>query len=91
MTTNVLLHARRDRAEPDRLVGTPLELLLAHATASLLILTEGTQWLEAHAFFACGSVEETLFWFPIFAESENWKPKKEKGPRCRRRKQFFEE
>ncbi len=33
-----------------------------------------------------GSVEETLFWFPIFAFGENWEPKTEKVPLCRRRK-----
>ena len=41
--------------------------------------------------FACGSVEETLFWFPIFVFGENGEPKKEKGLLRRRRKQFFEE
>ena len=34
--------------------------------------------LEDHVFFACGRVEGTLFWFPMFAFGEHGEPKKRK-------------
>ena len=37
-----------------------------------------TRSLEDHVFFACGRVEGTRFWFPMFAFGEHGEPKKRK-------------
>ena len=38
--------------------------------------TGRTRSLEDHVFFACGSGEGTLLWFPIVAEGDNGEPQK---------------
>ena len=54
--------------------------------ARLVINTGLTQSHEPDVFFACGSMEKTLFFLQIVAFGDNLEEKEDKVPLCRRRK-----